>query len=302
MIMLHFFQKKMSSYSSDTRLSRQRQVTTLSVYNETVEEVVENSEYRVRFNVNSIPVTLEVKLPPEFPECPPVIFCSPPLLHPWITKGARVTGAPGLINFKTHSDLGMVVAAVRRELEKSRPSVNPNATPVHVDHHQQQSADLVRKHLMQLEKDELQDIIDNEGALEKFLSGVSYPPLDNMVDNIASMEENIKAQAKHNIALQGEIETLRDTLLNRVQEYHAKKQEMEQLHGELSEREARVRGDVLADKLVRMSVSKEEISDNIADKFLACELGVDQFLQDYIKIRTECHLQKLKADKVKKLP
>ena len=80
----------MSIYISETRLSRQRQVTTLSVYNETVEEVVENAEYRVKFTVNSIPVTLEVKLPPEFPECPPVIFCSPPLLHPLITKGAIV--------------------------------------------------------------------------------------------------------------------------------------------------------------------------------------------------------------------
>ena len=122
------------------------------------------------------------------------------------------------------------------------------------------------------------------------------------MDNITSLEDNIRAQAKHNIALQSEIETLRDTLLNRVQEYHAKKQEMEELHSKLSDMEAKVRGDVLADKLVRMSVSKEEVSDNIADKFLACELGVDQFLQDYIKIRTECHLQKLKADKVKKLP
>ena len=77
---------------------------------------------------------------------------------------------------------------------------------------------------MQLEKDELQDIKDNEGALEKFLAGVSYPPLDNLVDNKASMEENIKAQAKHNMVLQGEIKSLRDTLLNRVQEYHAKRE------------------------------------------------------------------------------
>lgn len=290
----------MSSYSSDTRLSRQRQVTTLSVYNETVEEVVENAEYWVKFSINSVPITLEVKLPPEFPECPPVIVCSPSLLHPWITKGGRVTGAPGLINFKTHSDLGMVVAAVRRELEKSRPSINPNT--VNVDHQPQQSLDLVRKHLMELEMDEMQDIIENDGALEKFLSVVSYPPLENMADNITSMEENIKAQAKHNIDLQSEIECLRDTLLNRVQEYHTKKQEMEELHNKLSEMGARVRGDVLADRLVRMSVSNEEESDNIADKFLARELGVDQFLQDYIKIRTECHLQKLKADKVKKLP
>ena len=34
---------------------------------------------------------------------------------------------------------------------------------------------------------------------------------------------------------------------------------------------------------------------------LTNELSVETFLQDYIKIRTDCHLQKLKADKIKKL-
>ena len=76
---------------------------------------------------------------------------------------------------------------------------------------------------------------------------------------------------------------------------------MVELHGKLSELQQRVRGDVLADKLVRLSVKNEEESDNIADRFLTNELSVETFLQDYIKIRTDCHLQKLKADKIKKL-
>ena len=82
----------MSLYSSDTRLSRQRQITTLKVYNETVEEVVENSEYRVKVKCQTLQVSLIVRLPPEFPGLPPVLICSPALLHPWISTGGRVTG------------------------------------------------------------------------------------------------------------------------------------------------------------------------------------------------------------------
>ena len=82
----------MAQYNSDTRLSRQRQITTLKVYNENVEELVENSEYKVSCSVNSVPVSLIVKLPQEFPECPPVIICSPPLIHQWLETDGRVTG------------------------------------------------------------------------------------------------------------------------------------------------------------------------------------------------------------------
>ena len=122
-----------------------------------------------------------------------------------------------------------------------------------------------------------------------------------MVDNISSMEENIRATAQNNLQLQGQIETYRDSLLNKVQDYHEKKAEMEDHYSKLCEMKQQVSGNVLADKLVRMSVNNEEESDKIADKFLSNELTVEDFLQDYIKIRKECHLQKLKADKVKML-
>ena len=87
-----FFRVSMSLYSSDTRLSRQRQITTLKVYSENVEEVIENSEYRVKVKCGTLQLALVVRLPPEFPDIPPVVLCSPPLLHPWISTGGRVTG------------------------------------------------------------------------------------------------------------------------------------------------------------------------------------------------------------------
>ena len=112
---------------------------------------------------------------------------------------------------------------------------------------------------------------------------------------------NRKATAEKNIDLQNQIESYRDSLLCKVEEYHTKKSELEGVLAQLDEFKHRVDGGVLADKLLRLSVSNEEESDRVADKFLSKELPVDQFLQDYIKIRQDCHVQKIKADKVKKL-
>ena len=50
------------SYNSDTRLSRQRQITTLKVYNENVEETIENVEFRIKCNLQSVQLNLIVKV------------------------------------------------------------------------------------------------------------------------------------------------------------------------------------------------------------------------------------------------
>ena len=202
--------------------------------------------------------------------------------------------------FTSHSDLGMVVAAIRREFEKSCPSVQPNTSPINVEY-QPGVEDKIKLKLSQMEKEDLQDILGDDGALEKFVSEISYPPLETTLDNITSMEDNIRAQAENNTKLQQEIELLKDSLLNKVQDYHSKKADVEVLYKKCTDLKQRVSSEVMADKLIRLSVSNEEESDKIAEQFLSRELSVDDFLQDYIKIRTDCHLQKLKADKVKRL-
>lgn len=63
---------------------------------------------------------------------------------------------------------------------------------------------------------------------------------------------------------------------------------------------SRVDGGVLADRLVRLSVENEERSDAIAESFLAKEMPVEEFLSEYVKTRQQSHLQKMKADKIKK--
>lgn len=297
------------SFQTDTRLSRQRQITTLKVFNSSVEEVVEGTEYKVGFRAGHLDLELVVVLPQEFPSTsPPLVFVKPPVHHPWVqASNGQVTAAPGLSNFTPHSDLGMVVTAIRREMEKTEnlvvcqqpQQVVPAPNQKQVDH--TPSNDPVRHKLSSLTRDELLELLDKEEAMDRFMMELEYPPLDTMKDNIKSMEENIQSVAESNIALQSQIETARDSLLCKVEQFHARREELVEVYDKTRELENRVSGVVLADKLVRLSVSNEELSDGIADKFLSKQLQVDTFLTEYINTRQKCHLQKFKADKVKQL-
>jgi len=247
-------------------------------------------------------LSLLIKLPSDFPTSQPHIFIEPCVVHQWVQPSTgRVTQAPGLLNFSPHSDLGMVVGAIRREFEKaeSLQVLAPPRSQEAATETSSTSSDPVQAAVAALSKEELQEVLDNEVALEKLLLSIDFPPLESITENIKSMKEVISVTAQTNITLETEIETLRDALLCKVEEYHTKKLSLGQTAAKVKMLQSRVEGGVLADQLVRMSVDNEEKSDGIADKFLEKEMPVEEFLTEYIATRQQSHLQKLKADKIK---
>lgn len=89
---------------------RKRQIDTLKIFNANVTEIKENAEYRVEFSAEGRNMSLNIILSPEFPNEKPAIFVNPVFSHPWIADNTnQVIGAPGLINFTLHSDLGNVI-------------------------------------------------------------------------------------------------------------------------------------------------------------------------------------------------
>jgi len=291
------------SFQTDTRLSRQKQIHSLAVFHEAVECVTEGAEYRIKFRgPEQMQLSLLIKLPSDFPTAQPHIFIEPCVAHQWVQPSTgRVTQAPGLLNFAPHSDLGMVVGAIRREFEKaeSLQVLAPPRGQEAATETSSTSSDPVQAAVAALSKEELQEVLDNEVALEKLLLSIDFPPLESITENIKSMKEVISVTAQTNITLETEIETLRDALLCKVEEYHTKKLSLGQTAAKVKMLQSRVEGGVLADQLVRMSVDNEEKSDGIADKFLEKEMPVEEFLTEYIATRQQSHLQKLKADKIK---
>ena len=116
---------------SSVAFSRRKQINTLRIFNDNVTEVLPDSQYSVDFVAGGQQLSLRVFLGPGFPETTrPVLRVLPAtLIHPWLEPGSgNVVGAPGLINYTVHSDLGRVVQAVKREFEKNPPKPLPNGS------------------------------------------------------------------------------------------------------------------------------------------------------------------------------
>lgn len=145
---------------------RKRQIDTLKVFNDNVLELSENSEYRVEFLVHGKNMSLSVVLGPDFPNEKPSIFINPPIMHPWIGENSnQVIGAPGLLNYTLHSDLGRVVQAIIREFQKSIPKLpNTEETVKSVETSPQSQAagqSLMFPELNDCSIEELQDVLEN---------------------------------------------------------------------------------------------------------------------------------------------
>ena len=116
---------------SSVAFSRRKQINTLRIFNDNVTEVLPDSQYSVDFVAGGQQLSLRVFLGPGFPEAsrPALRVLPSGLMHPWLEPGSgNVMGAPGLINYTVHSDLGRVVQAVKREFEKNPPKPLPNGS------------------------------------------------------------------------------------------------------------------------------------------------------------------------------
>ena len=118
----------------------------------------------------------------------------------------------------------MVVTAIRREFEKldslqvvAMASTQPSASDP------TSNQDPVHDKLAALSKEELQQLLDSDVAMERFMASLAFPALETMVANIANMREVVRVTAETNIQLETEIEMTRDALLCKVEEYHTKK-------------------------------------------------------------------------------
>lgn len=112
----------------NSAFKRKRQIDTLKVFNANVSEVTEDSEYKVDFVSGNNQLAIIVLLSPEFPLENPVLKVVPAVNHPWVEESGEITGAPGLLNFTVHSDLGRVVQAIVREFELRPPPLISDET------------------------------------------------------------------------------------------------------------------------------------------------------------------------------
>ncbi|KAM9856538.1 vacuolar protein sorting-associated protein 37A isoform 1-T1 [Aulostomus maculatus] len=112
---------------------RQRQIESLKAAHPSLAEIQKDVEYRIPFTVNNSTITVNILLPPQFPQEKPVVSVYPPVGHHLVdSNNGTVITSPLVANFGMHSDLGKVIQSLLDEFWKSPPalmSTGPSGFP-----------------------------------------------------------------------------------------------------------------------------------------------------------------------------
>uniref|UniRef100_A0A4W6D4A1 VPS37A subunit of ESCRT-I n=1 Tax=Lates calcarifer TaxID=8187 RepID=A0A4W6D4A1_LATCA len=103
---------------------RQRQIESLKAAHPSLAEIQKDVEYRIPFTVNNSTISVNILLPPQFPQEKPVVSVYPPVGHHLVdsNNGTMIT-SPLITNFGMHSDLGKVIQSLLDEFWKSPPAL-----------------------------------------------------------------------------------------------------------------------------------------------------------------------------------
>ncbi|XP_052748939.1 vacuolar protein sorting-associated protein 37A-like [Galleria mellonella] len=265
---------------------RKRQIDTLKIFNDNVIEIDENSEYRVEFTADGKNMSLNVVLSPEFPNEKPSIYVNPAVPHPWLAENSnQIVGAPGLINYSLHSDLGRVVQAIIREFQRTLPNLtNSDDKCSDVSPQSQISAQsLLFPELGELTIDELQEILENPDLQDKILeNNPQLVQLELETEEIMNSIENI---AQDNISKQQCLDDLKTEVIDRISTIVQMKMNYEELHRKHQKLADMYDPHRIRDCLKVAALQADEDAENIADQFLLGKIPVETFVTKFAEKR-----------------
>uniref|UniRef100_A0A667X9P4 VPS37A subunit of ESCRT-I n=1 Tax=Myripristis murdjan TaxID=586833 RepID=A0A667X9P4_9TELE len=103
---------------------RQRQIESLKAAHSSLAEIQKDVEYRIPFTVNNSTISVNILLPPQFPQEKPVVSVYPPVGHHLVdSNNGTIVTSPLITNFGMHSDLGKVIQSLLDEFWKSPPAL-----------------------------------------------------------------------------------------------------------------------------------------------------------------------------------
>ncbi|XP_049883897.1 vacuolar protein sorting-associated protein 37A [Pectinophora gossypiella] len=271
------------SYYSEQDIKK-RQIDTLKIFNEHVTELQPEAEYRVDFAADGKNMNLNIILSPEFPNEKPAIFVNPPIHHPWVGENSnQVIGAPGLLNYTQHSDLGRVVQAIIREFQKSLPNLQTDEKCNDSPQSHVSAQSLMFPDLNELTIDELQEIADNPDLQDKLLQ--NNPALVELELETEELMGSIEQIAQDNLAKQRTLDKLKSEVIDRIstivqmkinyEELNRKHQRLADMYDPHRIREC-VRGAALR---------ADEDAEMIAEQFLHGNLPVEVFISKFAEKR-----------------
>lgn len=317
---------------------RKRQIDTLKVFNANVSEVTEDSEYKVDFISGNNQLAIIVLLSPEFPLEKPVLKVLPAVNHPWVEESGEITGAPGLLNFTVHSDLGRVVQAIVREFElrppplvsdetsspRSQKDMTNSVSPVNFgfatssspptstrgfglatsNHVQSQPLMSTSAHPVSVAFPELNSLT----VAELELLNTNVDRLDEFVDTLPVMKEinrnledwmtGVEELAKENLSKESRLQELKKIIQERSEIVVQLRTRHEALSLEYQKLAEKYNPQSIRESLKDAVIKSDEESERIAEQFLNKEMDLDEFLVAYIQRRMVSHSRKTKEEKL----
>ncbi|XP_030047301.1 vacuolar protein sorting-associated protein 37A isoform X2 [Microcaecilia unicolor] len=259
---------------------KQRQIDSLKAAHSSITEIQKDVEYRLPFTINNLTISINILLPPQFPQEKPVISVYPPIRHHIMDKQGEYVTSPLINNFTMHSDLGKIIQCVLDEFWKNPPVLIPGST----------SFPYVSQ---------LSDMNDQEDVLLKQF--VNLPQLKQVITDKDNLVQSIEELAKKNLQLEPVLETKRQAVLDKYEQLlHMKaafEKKMQRQH-ELSES---CSASALQVRLKIAAHEAEEESDAIAEDFLEGKVEIDDFLSSFMEKRMSCHCRRAKEEKLQHL-
>uniref|UniRef100_A0A672FBF6 VPS37 C-terminal domain-containing protein n=1 Tax=Salarias fasciatus TaxID=181472 RepID=A0A672FBF6_SALFA len=312
---------------------RQRQIESLKSAHPSLAEIQKDVEYRIPFTVNNSTISVNILLPPQFPQEKPVVSVYPPVGHHLVdsNNGTMIT-SPLISNFGMHSDLGKVIQSLLDEFWKSPPALmsagpagfsysmykpsgmapypaqsfhyaptpmpHPGADGAHGPPRAPAPYGLISDLPLPVPTvdSQLSDMSENEDVLLEFF--VSLPQLKQVTTDKEELVTNIVDMAKKNLQMEPQLEGKRQEMLYKYEQLTQMKQAFEtkmQRQHELSESCS------LSTLQARLKVAAhqaEEESEETAENFLEGRTDIDEFLTSFMEKRTLCHSRRAKEEKL----
>ena len=163
--------------------------------------------------------------------------------------------------------------------------------------------------LSNLSLEELKELDENPAALKLFLRALISPEpqasetkevsLIRIADqNLSELRRQIAAVIAERRSLSEQVESKRATLLQQLDRFNATRDSLTATTSSIQEHRDRYSSRNLSDLMQQSSVADEEKSEKFAEKFLAGNLDVEQFVAGYIQVRIGHHKKKVAVEKL----
>lgn len=298
---------------TDLNNERKRQIDTLKIFNDNV-TVISSSEYSVEFIAGENKLAMLVILGPDFPMEKPILKITPSISHRWVNENSEVVSAPGYLNFSVYSDLGRVVQAIIRDLQRNPPPLRQKDSPVsninkskYVDtttpsispEEYEQSFEVMSSVIGRLHKmtiEELKVLNEDDESLEHFVNDL--PHVQSLKQTVIDMINGTEELEKKNIDLEQKIEESKAELEESTNVFEVHKHACKTLYDKYMKlAEMRTPSNVKK-RLKQAATALDAESESVAENFLDSKISLNEFLSQYKTLRMKVHAVKVKEDRI----